>query len=163
MSQERPEGPALPGEAFEEAYRGSPEAGPLWDRMERWGLVLSLATVALTGAWGELELSLGWLLGTLGGLGNVSGLRRLVGWLLSAGSNGAVVMGALLLKMTLWMAGIWWALKALPVSPVAFAVGYGLAMSGLVMGSVVLARRARTPGGEEPAAESAESSGEGGE
>lgn len=144
MSEQEPETPEDVGEAFERAYRHEATAAPLWGRLERWGLALGGVTTLLTLLAWDLELSLGWALGILGGILNVSGLRHLVGWLLAAGGNGAMLIGALILKMTLLLVGIWAALRALPASPVAFAVGYGLAMAGLVVGSVILARRKKT-------------------
>ena len=132
-----------PQEVFEESYLREPTAAALWVTLEKWGLVVALASTLLVGALGSWPVSLGWCLGVLGGFVNISGLRRLLHWLLSAGSGGAVVMGVLLAKMTVLMAGVWAALKYLPASPAAFAAGYGLAMAGLVVGSVILGWRVK--------------------
>ncbi len=127
--------------SFEEALANDPSGAPLLDRLERLMALIAVVSTLATGVLVDLEVSLGWATGAFVSAASVVGVRRLMRRLLSNGVGKWSAAMILSVKLVVVLAVVYLVLTQLPASPIAFALGHVVVVSGLVIGSVLFAPR----------------------
>ena len=135
---------ADPQASFEESMRSDPMGDRLLDRVELFIFVLGITSSLLTLLVGNLSVTLGWAVGWLVGQGSVGMSRRLTRRLISSQTGSKVSAVLLVLKTFFLLIGVWVTLTWTNGDVIAFAGGYGLTLTGLVLGSVLCAPRQPT-------------------
>ena len=132
--------------SVEEMIDADPLGSALLDRVELFTAVLgavSTAVCLIVAQWPTtFGFGTGWLVCQL----NVAVLRRAVRLIISSGVGAKAGSLVLLFKQTFLMVGCWMILTRTEASVMAFAVGFGVTVTGLVVGSVICAPRS-SPGG----------------
>jgi hypothetical protein len=132
-----------PGQSVDigEILDNDPMAKGLLDKVELLIFGLGIASSILTLLAGNLSITAGWIVGWLVGQSSVAMSRRLTRRLIVSKSGSTASAILLLLKTFVLLIGIWVTLQWTKGNVIAFACGYGMTLTGLVLGSMLCAPR----------------------
>ena len=120
-------------------------------RIERWNALLAALVIAIAAIWGTREQLLGAAVGGALACLNFWGVRKLVQASLKVDGPKRAAMQLLLIgKMGALIVAVFLAMKFLPLSPAALALGLSVFVVSITIESVRYAMGARDPESDEP-------------